>query len=113
MERHRTGEDGGMSASETIVVVAHWRTEANAVDEVLALVAPLREQTLAEPGCLGYEVFRDVGAPGALLLLERYADEAAIDAHRKAPHYQELVVRRILPLLSERKVELLRPRGAD
>jgi quinol monooxygenase YgiN len=113
MERHGTGEDGGMSASETIVVVAHWRTEANAVDEVLALVGPLREQTLAEPGCLGYEVFRDVAAPGDLLLLERYADDAAIDAHRKTPHYQELVVRRILPLLSQRQVELLRPRGAD
>jgi quinol monooxygenase YgiN len=101
-----------MSSAEAIVVVARWRMDAAAVDGVLALIAELREQSLAEPGCLGYEVFRGVGVPGEVLLLERYAGDAAIDAHRNAPHYQELVVRRILPLLSGRSVELLRARDA-
>jgi quinol monooxygenase YgiN len=102
-----------MSTPDEIVIVARWQMDAKAVDGVLELIAPLQEQTLAEPGCLGYEVFRSVGAPDQLLLLERYADDAAIEAHRNAPHYQEFVVRRILPLLSQRKVELLRPRNAD
>lgn len=96
-----------MSATGQIVVIARWRMDEARVAEVLELVGTLRQQSLAEPGCLGYEVFRDTNAPGSLLLLERYRDNAAIEAHRQAPHYRELVVERIIPLLSDRQVELL------
>ncbi|WP_431263703.1 putative quinol monooxygenase [Roseateles chitinivorans] len=98
-----------MSAVAPIVVVARWRMAPETVQAVLPLVAALREQSLAEPGCQGYEAFQSVGVPGELLLLERYADQAAIDAHRASAHYQDLVVQRILPLLSGRQVELLQP----
>jgi quinol monooxygenase YgiN len=100
-----------MSAVAPIVVVARWRMAPETVPEVLALVASLREQSLAEPGCQGYEAFQSVGVPGELLLLERYADQAAIESHRASVHYQELVVQRILPLLAGRQVELLRPQA--
>jgi quinol monooxygenase YgiN len=53
-------------------------------------------------------VFRNTDDPGLVLLLERYRDGAAIEAHRNSLHYQELVVRRIIPMLSSREVELLR-----
>ncbi|GJG96906.1 putative quinol monooxygenase [Cupriavidus pauculus] len=96
-----------MSASGQIVVIARWRMDEARVAEVLELVGALRKQSLAEPGCLGYEVFRNTDEPGSLLLLERYRDNAAIEAHRQAPHYRELVVERIIPLLSDRQVELL------
>lgn len=97
-----------MSATEQIVVVARWQLAEANVAQVLELVSTLREQSLAEPGCLGYEVFRSVGDPGVVLLIERYRDSAAIDAHRNSKHYQDLVVGDILPLLSGRQVELLR-----
>jgi quinol monooxygenase YgiN len=77
------------------------------VAEVLELAATVRQHSLAEPGCLGYEVFRSVEEPGRLLLVERYRDNAAIEAHRGTPHYKELVAQRIVPMLSARKVELL------
>lgn len=100
-----------MNAEAPIVVVARWRMAPEAVPEVLGLVAALREQSLDEPGCQGYEAFQSVGTPGELLLLERYSDQAAIEAHRASPHYQALVVQRILPLLSERQVELLQAKA--
>jgi quinol monooxygenase YgiN len=96
-----------MSAPGQIVVVARWRMAEERVEGVLELVAALRQQSLAEPGCLGYEVFRSTDDPGTLLLLERYRDEAAIEAHRNSVHFQELVVGRIIPVLSSREVELL------
>ena len=96
-----------MSAAGPIVVVARWQVPATALVSVLAFVAQLRLHTLAEPGCLGYEVFQGVDRPGGLLLLERYRDDAAIEAHRGSPHYRELAVEKILPLLADRKVELL------
>ena len=97
-----------MDAAGTITVVARWQALPGRADSVLALVAPLREQSLAEAGCLGYEVFRGADDDAAILLLERYRDQPAIEAHRATRHYRELLVERILPLLASRQVELLR-----
>jgi quinol monooxygenase YgiN len=97
-----------MDGAGTITVVAHWQALPGRADSVLALVATLREQSLAEAGCLGYEVFRGADDDATILLLERYRDHPAIEAHRATRHYRELLVERILPLLASRQVELLR-----
>lgn len=102
-----------MEAPDVLVVVAHWQVRPGALDEVLAHVAELRSHTLAEPGCLGYEVHRAVDAPDTLLLLERYRNPAALDAHRQSEHYRTGVAERIMPLLAARRVEVLRPAPAN
>jgi quinol monooxygenase YgiN len=96
-----------MEASTTITVVARWRVREDHLDDVLAHVAELRIASLAEPGCLEYAAFRSIDAADELLLVERYRDVAALEAHRQSPHYGALVVERILPLLADRHVELL------
>lgn len=98
-----------MSTDEPVVVIAHWQTTEASLNTVLDHVTVLGPQSLAEPGCLGYEVFRSVDDPASLLLVEHYRDGAALDAHLSSPHYQELVVGRIRPMLTDRRVELLRP----
>jgi quinol monooxygenase YgiN len=96
-----------MSAAGQLIVVARWQASAADLPQVLALVDELRPASLAEPGCLGYEVYQNVGTPGSLLLLERYRDAAALEAHKQSAHYQALVVGRVLPLLTGRQVEVL------
>jgi quinol monooxygenase YgiN len=96
-----------MSAAGHITVVARWQPVAGALEEVLGIIAELRPKSLAEPGCLGYEVYQGVDAPGSILLLERYRDQAALEAHKQSAHYQALVVGRVLALLADRRVELL------
>jgi quinol monooxygenase YgiN len=94
-----------------LTVVARWQVQAGAVEQVLALAAQLRRESLAEEGCLGYEVYRNVEAPASFVLVERYRDQAALDAHRESAHYQRLVVEGIRPWLEERQVEILKPAG--
>ncbi|MGV7207618.1 putative quinol monooxygenase [Oxalobacteraceae bacterium A2-2] len=101
-----------MSAANEVTVVAQWQTTSIALPEVLGLLAELRPRSLAEPGCLSYEVYRSVETPASVLLVERYRDEAALEQHRQSEHYQTLVMARALPLLTARKVEFLRPRNA-
>lgn len=95
-------------AGAPVVVIARWDTTEDAVDEVLAHVETLVSASRSEPGCLGYEVFRDADA-AALVLVERYRDQAAVEAHRDSRHYRELVTARVLPLLTGRRVEIVRP----
>ena len=38
-------------------------------------------EVMEEPGCEQFEVFRSVVDPDKLVLIERWADQAALDAH--------------------------------
>ena len=40
-----------------------------------------------EPGCLRFDVLQDNEEPNKLHLYEVYQDEAAVEAHRNAPHF--------------------------
>jgi autoinducer 2-degrading protein len=40
-----------------------------------------------EPGCARFNVLQDAGDPNVYYFYEVYADEAALQAHRAAPHY--------------------------
>ena len=43
-----------------------------------------------EPGCLRFDVTVDAANPNRFLLFEEFVDEAAVDAHRAAPHFQPI-----------------------
>ncbi|AQT81024.1 hypothetical protein B1R94_19825 [Mycolicibacterium litorale] len=79
-----------MSTVTPLVVVARWRVAEEQLDAVLALVAQLSMRSRAEPGCLGYDVMQGIDEPTTLVLVERYADRAALDAHLNSEHYQGL-----------------------
>jgi len=70
-----------------LTVVARIRAAGGKGD---ALAALLSEQAAAvraaEPGCLVYRVHRSTTDAELFLFYETYADDAAFDAHQKAPH---------------------------
>ena len=100
-----------MSKPDEIVVVARWQATEETLAEILQHVPILRRESLAEPGCRGFEIFRQLEDPVELLLIERYADAAAQESHKNSKHYRELVAGRIVPLLKSRSVELLQSRS--
>jgi quinol monooxygenase YgiN len=101
-----------MGTQEPVVVVAHWQTTEAALPTVLADIAAVRPQSLGESGCVGYEAFQSLSDETSLVLIEHYRDDAALEAHLSSPHYQKIVAGRIRPLLTDRRVEILRPRDA-
>ena len=48
-----------------------------------AMLAPSR----AESGCLQYDLHRDRATPHRLVMVERWRDTAALQAHLKTPHF--------------------------
>ena len=54
------------------------------------LAAALEDSTCSvrdEPGCLRFDVLQDNSDPNRFFFYEVYVDEAAVEAHRAAPHY--------------------------
>jgi quinol monooxygenase YgiN len=93
------------------VVVARYRTNPDAQDEVLALLDEMVRHSLAEPGCRGYRVHQGIEDPRVVVLYEEYDAEADFTAHCASDHFQTLVLGRIVPLLESRDVVRLGPRA--
>ena len=99
-----------MEPAESVVVIAHWQTTDTALDTVAEHIAVLGPLSLAEPGCLEYQVFQHADDPTSFVIVERYRDADAQQAHLNSPHYQVHVTEHIRPLLTARHVEVLRVR---
>ena len=52
-----------------------------------AMLGDARGSVENEQGCLRFDVLQDLEDPNRIHLYEVYRDEAAIEAHRQAPHY--------------------------
>lgn len=57
--------------------------------EFLTALGEARSSALAgEPGCLQFDIGRDVDVPQVFHLYEVYRDEAALEQHRSTPHFE-------------------------
>ena len=70
-------------------VVARFQPKPDAAAEVERILRGMIAPTRAEPGCQRYDLYR-AGSPesAGYCLIERYVDEAAIQAHRETAHYK-------------------------
>ena len=66
------------------------------VERAEAFDAAVRRNACAslrdEPGCRQFDVCRNPQDARQFLLYERYADDAAVAAHRASPHYRAMQV---------------------
>jgi quinol monooxygenase YgiN len=73
--------------ANVLTVVAKVRAAKDKGDALAALLTEQAGVVLgAEPGCLVYRVHRSTTDPDMFLFYETYADDAAFELHRNAPH---------------------------
>lgn len=76
-----------------IVLAVTWVAKAGHETEVADIFRKLEAASRQEPGCLMYIVHRHQGAAGSFFIYEQYRDEAALQAHRDSPHFQQYAVK--------------------
>ena len=72
-----------------LVHTAHLTCRPESVEPFWARLERHARTTLeAEPGCLRFDLHQDRDEPTRFLLVEHYADDAALETHREAAHYK-------------------------
>jgi quinol monooxygenase YgiN len=64
-----------------IVAVAHVQAATDSPGEVASALDALVLASSSEPGCLAFEAARSVTDPLAFVVVHRWEDKAALDAH--------------------------------
>ncbi|MEU5866542.1 putative quinol monooxygenase [Nonomuraea sp. NPDC047529] len=76
--------------SNTLTIVAGFRArpgqEERLRQELNAMIAP----SLAEEGCLGYQPYADPERPDRMIIVEEWADDAALAHHFSLPHFKHV-----------------------
>jgi quinol monooxygenase YgiN len=72
--------------------VAKRGAEAALAEELSAMLPPTR----AEPGSVEYRALPDPERPGTVVMIETWADRAALQAHFASPHFL-----RVAPILAD------------
>jgi quinol monooxygenase YgiN len=78
---HAAYEGGHVITAATFIHGIPGR-EADLEAHLLSLSAATR----AEPGCIGYDLYRSTSTPSEFLRLERWKSSADLEAHTRMPH---------------------------
>lgn len=71
--------------------IARMKVKEGREDEFIELAEKLTEKVREnEPGTLYYEFFRLRDEPDGFAVFEKFVDEAAEEAHRNTPYFEEL-----------------------
>lgn len=76
---------------DMVKVVAKNKVKKGSEEQYLKLAQALADKTRTEEGCITYQLFQDINDSGIYTFIEEWADEAALDAHMKSEHFQEIV----------------------
>lgn len=69
-----------------VQVVATIPCKPDKRGEALDVLGTLVDASRAEEGCLSYDLFESAAAPNVFVMVETFADQAALDSHRASPH---------------------------
>jgi autoinducer 2-degrading protein len=88
-------------------LIVKWTIRESETSRILDLLPQLVEKTRNEKGNLSYHIYQSADHQNVLILHERYADQEALEIHKKTAHYLETVVAQIIPHLENREVQML------
>ncbi|MGR6971744.1 antibiotic biosynthesis monooxygenase [Streptomyces cynarae] len=94
----------------TITATARQLVKPGTEARLDALMAGLERNIRAhEPGCLRFDYVISEDRPGERLVIEEYADEAALEAHKRTPYLAEFIPQLLECLLEPPILETFRP----
>ncbi|WP_394523891.1 putative quinol monooxygenase [Staphylococcus xylosus] len=71
-----------------ITINAIMKIDPSKREEYLELVKPLLEGASTEEGSLFYKHFEQTDEPNTFAFIERYKDQAAVEAHNNTDHFK-------------------------
>jgi quinol monooxygenase YgiN len=89
-----------------VYLFAKWQVKEGYLDGVLELLAQMTKETRKEKGNLFYKIHQGITDVHTLMLYEGYVDTFAVEAHRNADYFQNLVLGKIVPNLESREAIL-------
>ncbi|UFH32690.1 antibiotic biosynthesis monooxygenase [Chryseobacterium sp. C-71] len=94
-------------SEQSIYLYAKWQVKEGKLNAVLEIMKEAAQKSSEEQGNLFYKIHQSKNDENTLILFEGYENESAVEFHKNSEHYQNMVVKQIIPLLESREVTLM------
>ena len=94
-----------------VVLAVTWMAKVGQENETAAILSKLTEASRKEPGCAMYIVHRHKTEPRRFFIYEQYKDDAALEAHRAAPHFLQFAKKELTKVADRVEGNLFEPLG--
>ncbi len=74
-----------------VVLIAKNTLQEGKQEEFVRIAEKMVEETRKEEGCISYDLVKDETDDAVFFFIEKYKDEAALDAHRASAYFQTYV----------------------
>jgi quinol monooxygenase YgiN len=88
-----------------LILAVNLTMTAGHENEITEMFRQLQAATRKEPGCIAYVVQRSRENPRRYLVYEQYRNEAALEEHRKSPHFKTFATDGVFKFVEERQAE--------
>ena len=92
-----------------MVLAVTWKAKPGQEAEAERILRALTQEARKEPGCLMFQVHKHKERRGEFFIYEQYKDEAALESHRKTPHFLQLARGELLKVAERISGELYDP----
>lgn len=92
-----------------VYVFAKWQVKEGKLATVLAFLKQAAQKSRGEKGNLFYHVHQSTSDANTILLYEGYTNDVTAEEHRNSDHFQEIIIKSIIPLLQNREVIMMKP----
>lgn len=96
-----------------VVLAVTWMAKPGHEAEVAEIFIQLQAASRQEPGCLMYIVHRHRDDPRHFFIYEQYRNDAALEAHRQSPHFQQYAVTGLKDIGERARGDLYSPLDDD
>ena len=74
-----------------MVLIAKNTVQEGKREEFISIARKMVEETRKEAGCISYDLVKDEIEDAVFYFIEKYKDEAALEAHRASAYFQTYV----------------------
>ncbi len=74
-----------------MVLIAKNTVQEGKREEFIRIAGKMVEETRKEAGCISYDLVKDEIEDAVFYFIEKYKDEAALEAHRASAYFQTYV----------------------
>ena len=94
-----------------VVLAVTWMAKTGREAEAAAILEKLTGESRREPGCVMYQAHKHKTDPRRFFIYEQYKDDAALEAHRNAPHFLQLAKKDLVKVADRTEGHLFEPLG--
>jgi autoinducer 2-degrading protein len=94
-----------------VVLAVTWMAKTGRESEVAALFEKLTAESRKEAGCVMYQVHKHKTEARRFFIYEQYKDDAALEAHRSAPHFLQYAKKELPKVADRTEGHLFEPLG--